>query len=939
MFRVRRTGVVAAVLLAALAGSPGSTQAHQNTAGSARSAGLASTTDAVDPGGLPAGWSLTGEGAARQLVWRSDKPVPISDAGVAFYSGDRFLGRPVGSSDGRSFRLALGPASLGKPSDLQARTGERRLDAAGAGAVRPTAPDGPGERPGLSGRPATRLPVNAVDPGKPGPYRTATGDYELPSVRLPGLPERVEMRAVVVAPVNARGHRPLALFLHGRHATCYTGHGNDTGGEWPCPAGSRPIPSYRGYLADQKLLASQGYVTVSIAANGINGQDYAAEDGGAQARSSLVRQHLARWASWSAGPATAPPIVRRSAPADLSRVLLVGHSRGGEGVNRAAMDSLYPAPADQDGYRGPVRWHIRGTVLIGPTIFGQNPAPDVPSATILPGCDGDVSDLQGQMYVDATRGVSRGAALHSAVYMVGADHNFFNSEWTPGQAQAPAEDDFWTGDQPDRVCSPGTATRLTARRQQTAGATYIAAAARLFVAGDDRVRPLLDGSGRRAPSAGPARVLTHAVGGRRTPAFLPDRQVSVDGGTLCEEVTEVVSAACLGSGRSGVSPHFAPWAASREPGRRAVALRWTAAGSTVRIRSERPVSIADSRVLAMRLIVPPNTRDTRFDIGLTDAAGHRATLGRVRLDGLPGTDRTASYWGQEVRLPLAAAIRAGVDPHRLKSLEIVPRTRSGQAFLLDAWGWRAGTPEVRAADLARVDVGRLTVDEGDTGSRTYHVPVQVTGHGNGTVRLFVADPDTGRTTSREVTVRAGDPAPDVRVEVRGDERYGYDVSHDVFVKAVHGAVIGAYRGGVTARNDDPMPTFKVTPPSARAAEGRKLTWRVALSAPADVDMQSDIAVVRVTGGHELSTTDVDPQWLRNMSGKEPLPSRPLSQVNGFFLFVGIPAGRTSAEFTVPTVRDRLAEPEETVRLRMTVYDETGRPHDGPEFTGTVHDPA
>ncbi|WP_329303334.1 hypothetical protein OG410_38140 [Streptomyces sp. NBC_00659] len=934
MFRVRRIGVVAAVLLAAVAGSPGSTQAQHNTAGSARSVGSASAADA--DGGLPAGWSLTGEGAARQLVWRSAEPVPMSDSGVAFYSGDRFLGRPVGEPDGRSFRLTLGAAQFGKPSDLQARTGERRLDAAGAGRNRTVGPKEPGERSGLSAQPAARLPVNAVDPGRPGSYRTATGDYKLPSVRLPGLPERVEMRAVVVAPTNAPGHRPLALFLHGRHATCY-GHGPDPSGEWPCPAGSRSIPSYRGYLADQKLLASQGYVTVSIAANGINGQDYAAEDGGAQARSSLVRQHLARWAGWSADRASAPPIVRRAAPADLSRVLLVGHSRGGEGVNRAAMDSLYGAPADQDGYHGPVRWHIRGTVLIGPTIFGQNPAPDVPSATILPGCDGDVTDLQGEMYVDATRGVSRGAALHSAVYMVGANHNFFNAEWTPGQAQAPAEDDFWNGES-DRVCSPGTATRLTARQQQTAGATYIAAAARLFVAGDDRVRPLLDGSGRRAPSAGPARVVTHAVGGRRTPAFLPDGQVSVDGGRLCDEVTETVSAACLGSGRSGGSPHFATWAPSQEPGRRAVALRWTSAGHAVRVGSARPVSIAGSRDLALRLIVPPNTRDARFDIGLTDTSGHRATLGRVRLDGLPGTDRTASFWGQEVRLPLAAALRAGVDPHRVKSLEIVPRTGSGQAWLIDAWGWRGGTPAVRAADLVRVDIGRLSVAEGGSGVRTYHVPVKVTGQGKGTVRLFVADPDTGRTTSREVTVGPGQ-SPEVPVEVRGNTRYGYDVSHDIFVKAVHGAVTGAYRGGVTALNDDPMPAFTVTPPSARAAEGRKLTWRIDLSAPADVDMQSDIAVVPVTGGNELSTTDVDPQWLRNMSGKEPLPSRPLSQVDGFFLFVDIPAGRTSTEFTVPTVGDRIAEPEETVRLRMTVYDETGRPYDGPEFTGTVHDPA
>lgn len=938
MFRVRRTGVVAAVLLAAVAGAPGPTQAQQEPAGSARPAGQASAADAGS--GLPKGWSVTGEGAARQLVWRSDEPVPVSDAGVAFYDGDRFLGRPVGTADGRSFRLALGTARLANPTGLQARTGARRLDAAGAATGGPAGPAGPGAPPSIAARPPSPSPANSVDPGKPGHYRTATGDYDLPSVRLPGLARRVEMHAVVVAPTNAPGHRPLVLFLHGRHATCYSGHGHDTTGAWPCPAGTRSIPSYRGYLADQKLLASQGYVTVSIAANGINGQDYAAEDGGAQARSSLVRQHLARWAAWSAKPASAPPIVRRTAPADLARVLLVGHSRGGEGVNRAAMDSQYAAPADQDGYPGPVRWHIRGTVLIGPTLFGQNPAPDVPSATILPGCDGDVSDLQGEMYLDATRGISSGTALHSAVYMVGADHNFFNSEWTPGQAQAPAEDDFWNGDTPDRVCSPGTATRLTARQQQTAGATYIAAAARLFVAGDDRVRPLLDGSGRRAPSAGSARVLTHAVGGRRTAAFLPDAQVSVDGGRLCEEVTEVVSAACLGSGRGGVSPHFASWAASDEPGRHAVALRWTAAGSTVRVRRDRPVSLAGSQALALRLIVPPNSRDNRFDIRLTDTSGHRATLGQVRLDGLPGTDRTASYWGQEVRLPLTAAARAGVDPHRVKALEIVPRTRSGQAWLVDAWGWRAGTAPVRAADLVRVDLGRLTVDEGDAGVRTYHVPVRVTGHGSGTVRLFVADPDTGRTTSREVTVRPGGEVPDVAIEVRGNKRYGYDVAHDVFVKAVHGAVTGAFRGGVTARNDDAAPTVRVTPAAASATEGHSLTWHVKLSEAADAEIAADVVVLPVASGAELSTTDVDPRWLTTYSAEAPLPSRPLSRLRGLSLYADIPPGRTSAEITVPVVADTLTEPAETVRMRLRVYEgEDGTRRNGPEFTGTVHDPA
>ena len=58
---------------------------------------------------------------------------------------------------------------------------------------------------------------------------------------------------------------------------------------------------------------------------------------------------------------------------------------------------------------------------------------------------------------------------------------------------------------------------------------------------------------------------------------------------------------------------------------------------------------------------------------------------------------------------------------------------------MDAWGWAPGTPAVKAAALPRVDIGRLTVEEGDSGTRTYHVPVQVSGHGAGTARFYVVD--------------------------------------------------------------------------------------------------------------------------------------------------------------------------------------------------------
>ncbi|WP_432089433.1 hypothetical protein [Streptomyces sp. bgisy095] len=941
MIRGIRGATTAAALLALTAATPGMAHAGEPspgpTATTAREAGHGNPE-------LPPGWRVTGTGADRQLVWTSPGPVPMGDARVEFHAGDRLLGRPAADPDGRAFRLPLGDARLDGGDGLRVTAGGKRLDAAAPSArLRPLAPPtGPRQAPPRSAAPEASLPANPVDPGTPGPYRTVSGEYVLPSVKLPDFPVPVEMRAVVVGPAGAPGKRPVALFLHGRHATCYTPGTEDATGAWPCPAGTREIPSHRGYLNAQKLLASQGYVTLSISANGVNGQDHSIDDAGAQARSSLVRLHLARWADWAANRPGAPAAVRKTAPADLSRVLLVGHSRGGEGVNRAALDSLYPPPADRDGHHGPVRWKIRGNVLIGPTIFGQNPAPDVSSTTILPGCDGDVSDLQGQIYLDGTRGVGRGTALHSSVYMVGANHNFFNTEWTPGQAQAPASDDFSSDETPDPVCSPGAATRLTAGQQQKAGAAYIAASARLFVGGDDRVRPLLDGTGRRAPSAGPARVLTHAVGGHRVPAFLPNASTAVSGsGRLCAQVHPDAGRACLNPEEGGASPHFAVWDASPEPGRDAVALRWKAPGKPVSVRPSRPVSLAGSDGLALRLAVPPNSAGTRFDVAVTDASGRRAHLGRVRVDGLPGSDRTTSVWAREVRVPLSAASRAGLDLKRIASLELSPGGGAGRAWLVDGWGWRPGTPAVRPATLPRVDIGRLTVDEGDSGVRTYRVPVRVSGKGAGQVRLFVPGPDGDPAVSRLVTVRPGRHDIDVPVEVQGNTRFGYDTTHDAFVKAVRGAVVGSHRGGVTARNDDPLPTVTVTPVADDVTEGKSLTWRVTLSAAADADIMGTVGILPVTGGAELSTADVDPEWLEQQIGEVPNPAVPLSEAvpGGPSLWFSVPAGETSTELTVPTVKDGTKEPTESLRAALSLFDGSWEPVPGPEFTGRVRDAA
>ncbi|MFD5552468.1 alpha/beta hydrolase family protein [Streptomyces sp. NPDC127068] len=675
-----------------------------------------------------------------------------------------------------------------------------------------------GERAAPANPPSARAEQRTpADPGAKGPYRTRSGSYALPSLRMPGVAAPVEMRASVVGPANASGSRPLVLLVHGATRPCVRVADGVPGDTWPCPAGEVPTPAHLGYRHTQELLASQGYVTVSVSAHGAGRSDDVQTDRGAADRSALIRQHLARWAAWAAHPAGAPAVVRSLPKADPGRVLLVGHGAAGAGVNRAVLDSVHPSPHAGDGYRGPVRWTIRGTALIGPTAHGRNPVPDVPSVTVLPGCDGIAHDLPGQAYVDEARLTGSGRALHGAVYLVGANSNYFNSQLTPGRATYPqlAEDDFQEDGERDPVCGPAARTRLTAGQQRAAGSLYVAASARLFLLGDDRARPLVDGTDRRGarPFTGePARAYSHAVGAGRIRALVPDGSTAVTGGRLCEQVHPDPARSCSGLEGSTLHPHFAPFElVDAEPGRRAVALRWNRSGVPVRMRPARPFSLSGAAALALRVIVPPNTTGTELDVTVTDAAGKRAKLGRVTVDGVPGSAETAAHWAREVRVPLTAAVRAGLDLGRLAGLELTPRTRSGGAWLLDAWGWRPGTPAVRpvSGTLPRVDLGWTEVPEGDRGARTHHVPVRVAGQGTGRVRVYVYGTDqtpenpTGLLRQYGATVRDG--ALIVPILVRGDTRPGHGQRFVVLVKSTSGVVVGSHRGGLAVREDDGSP--------------------------------------------------------------------------------------------------------------------------------------
>jgi dienelactone hydrolase len=265
--------------------------------------------------------------------------------------------------------------------------------------------------------PSFPTPTVPTDPAKRGIYEIRRDSYELAGIVLEKYPVPVEVLAEVTDTPDAPGPRPLVLFLHGRHETCYQGGpGGSSTGEWPCPEGWLPIPSYKGFRYITEILASQGYIVVSISANGIDAQDYLSADRGTSSRSQLIRYHLSLWAQWHVN-GKYPWGSRFQGRVNMNQIVLVGHSRGGEGVHRAAIDATSTDP-----------YKIVGLVAYAPTAYGHQVTPDVHSATILPTCDGDVYELPGQTYIDYSRDIAYSEALRTAVISLGSNHNFFNTE-------------------------------------------------------------------------------------------------------------------------------------------------------------------------------------------------------------------------------------------------------------------------------------------------------------------------------------------------------------------------------------------------------------------------------------------------------------------------------------------------------------------------------
>jgi dienelactone hydrolase len=524
-----------------------------------------------------------------------------------------------------------------------------------------------------------------------GTYPVNTSIYDLGDTALtvPQFPGKIEVRGIVHAPVQAKGGSfPLVILVHGRHSTCASPDGPTL--HWPCPAGQKPIQSYRGYDYLASNLASHGFVVVSISANGVNAVDNDVTDFGADARSALIEKHLALWKQWNTtgGAPFGDAFTGAVNPAKLG---LMGHSRGGEGVARFAA-------------KKPVTGFTLGAVLpLAPTDFGRQIVTDVPLAVALPLCDGDVSDLQGIHYIDDGRYAKAGdTGSKLTVTVAGGNHNFFNTIWSPSSGETGAGDDAgWT--EPGSVCETGAPGRLTETQQRVAGLAYVNGFFRFYLGGEQAMKPLWTGEARApawvganvqvsrhpADRAAQRRVVnrlelaadlkTNALGGAVVTSGL------VKPG-LCATFSSATSTVCLAMSRPSASrsePHVAYFDGRTLPIFKA---SWTATGAT--LTNDVPAAQGDlGAFAAVQLRVAVDFSDARnklgtaqgLSFGLTDAAGHRVLVAASpytrALDFPPlarasvAGDSAPHFLLQQVRVPLSAFV--GVDLTTVRKITVV----------------------------------------------------------------------------------------------------------------------------------------------------------------------------------------------------------------------------------------------------------------------------
>jgi hypothetical protein len=218
-------------------------------------------------------------------------------------------------------------------------------------------------------------------------------------------------------PINGRvwmpegeGPFPLVLVVHGNHAMQ----------EYSDP----------GYAYLGELLASRGFITVSVDQNFINSSwDEGFGNTEIPARGWLLLQHLKQWRDWNRTAGT--PFHQA---VDMENIALVGHSRGGEGAAVAARFNTLPAFPDDANEAFDFDFSIESVVALAPTDYRYARQPgieleNVSYLTLAGSYDIDERSLFGIRQFQRTSFTDDYDGFKAGLYFHRGNHGQFNSIW------------------------------------------------------------------------------------------------------------------------------------------------------------------------------------------------------------------------------------------------------------------------------------------------------------------------------------------------------------------------------------------------------------------------------------------------------------------------------------------------------------------------------
>jgi hypothetical protein len=543
------------------------------------------------------------------------------------------------------------------------------------------------------------------DPGTPGPLAVTREEYNFGDTAFQpsAFPGPVELLASIHHPTNlSAGPFPVIVLLHGRHATCFNGSGAQFL-QWPCTDGRTPIPSYKGYDYFSEVLASHGYVVVSVSANGVNAVDNSVFDLGALARAELMQKHLDILNTFNT-TGGAPFGTKFVGKFDLTRVGTMGHSRGGEGVVRHyILNNSLGAP-----------YGIKAVFPLAPVDFNRFVVNNAALDVLLPYCDGDVSDLQGvHFYDDARYNVPGDPSPKHYMLVMGANHDFYNTIWSPSSGIPGAANDwlaFVPGGHSDSQCGTVNGNqRLSEAQQRGTGLAYMSAFFRAYVGGESQFIPILTGDAPPPPSAQTNNLFVsyHApdISGVRLDVnrLLTNTNLSVN--TLGGAATQTAltpydlcggdapqPAVCLPGQSNARQPHTTPSARSSKRGLSQLRTGWN--DLTGNYKNNIPSALGNvSGYQAIQFRVSVNFADARnlaglaqdFRVVLTDASGSSSSVRVSDVSGAlyfpPGeVGPVPKVVLNTVRVPLTAF--SGVNLNAVRSVQFTFDQRLQGALLI-----------------------------------------------------------------------------------------------------------------------------------------------------------------------------------------------------------------------------------------------------------------